>query len=225
MEIKDLLTPCVTVLGVFLAAHFALRNEHKKKALEIETAQIEHLSALVDRSLDNFGQYTGALAGIVDIKTKVMVGAHHPDERDSVEMDIEQLQGWKDAIDDSTYELNRNDLRQAAHGLRFHRESDWYYWSNLVPLVHREINEFFMITTPGKENIDRKNRRRTADEARNFATTMRDRTTELTTLKGQLISSMKADFDKLLRPKESLNFCSLLNDFWCWVIRFFNCRF
>lgn len=46
MEIKDLLTPAITVLGVFLTARFALRNEHRKKALEIETTQLESLSVL-----------------------------------------------------------------------------------------------------------------------------------------------------------------------------------
>ncbi|MGY8619905.1 hypothetical protein [Pantoea agglomerans] len=226
MEIKDLLTPCVTVLGVFLAAHFALRNEHKKKALEIETAQIEKISALVDSSLDNFAQYTGALASIVDIRTTIMVEQQHPDERERVTMHIDQVQFWIQQIDnDPVYGLNRKELRQAAHGLKFHREANWNRWSNVVPLVHREINEFFMITTPGMENIDVKDRLRTDEEARNFATTMRDRTSELTLLKEQLLSSMRADFKKLLRPKESLSFCSLLNDFWYWAIRFFNCRF
>ncbi|WNK42625.1 hypothetical protein [Pantoea agglomerans] len=225
MEIKDLLTPCVTVLAVFLAAHFALRNEHKKKALEIETAQIERISALVDRSLDNFVQYTGALAGIVDISTTIMVERQHPDNRERITMHIEQLQSWIAEIEnDPEYGLNRKDLRQAAHGLKFHKEANWNRWSNVVPLVHREINGFFMITTPGNENIDVKDRFRTVEEARIFATTMRDRTTELIILKEQLLGSMKADFQKLLQPKESLTFCSLLNNFWCWMIRFFNCR-
>ncbi|MCW0345892.1 hypothetical protein NB703_003985 [Pantoea ananatis] len=35
MGIKDLLPAAITVLAVFLTARFALRNEHRKKALEI----------------------------------------------------------------------------------------------------------------------------------------------------------------------------------------------
>ncbi|WNK51611.1 hypothetical protein RM153_24050 (plasmid) [Pantoea agglomerans] len=225
MEIKDLLTPCVTVLAVFLAAHFALRNEHKKKALEIETAQIERTAALVHHSLDNFAQYTGALAAIVDISTTMIVENQHPNNHERITINFEELHRWIAQIEnDPEYGLNRKDLQQAAHGLRFHREANWNRWSNVVPLVHREIYDFFMITTPGKENIDVKDRFRTVEEARIFATTLRDRTTDLILLKEQLLSSMKADFKKLLQPKESLTFCSLLNGFWRWVIRFFNCR-
>ena len=226
MEIKDLLTPAFAVLGVYLAANFALRNEHKKKALEVETTQIERLSALVDRSLDNFAQYAGALAGIVDIQTTLMTERHHPNDRDKIVMRIQQVQKWIEAIEnDSVYGLNRNDLRQAAHGLRFHREADWQAWRDVVPLVHREIDDFFMITTPGNENVDLKNGQRTIEEARKFAIDMRKRTSELATLKETLLSSMKGDFIKLLRPEQTISFCSLLNDFWCWAIRFFRCNF
>ncbi|MGY3094974.1 hypothetical protein [Pantoea eucalypti] len=226
MEIKDLLTPAFAILGVYLAAQFALRNEHKKKSLEVETTQIERLSALVDRSLDNFAQYTGALAGIVDIKTTIMLENHLPKDRDKIVMRIQQVQKWIEAIEnDSVYGLNRNDLRQAAHGLRFHREEDWQRWCDVVPLVHREIDDFFMITTPGNENVDLKNGQRTVEEARKFAITMRIRTSELVTLKETLLSSMKDDFIKLLRPEQTISFCTLLNDFWCWAVRFFSCKF
>lgn len=36
-ELKDVLTPLVTLAGVWLGARFTLRNELSKKALEIRT--------------------------------------------------------------------------------------------------------------------------------------------------------------------------------------------
>lgn len=225
MEIKDILTPVFTVLAVCLAAHFALRNEHKKKALEIETTQIDRLSALVDRSLDNFSQYAGALAVIIDIQITMMTERHHPDQRVNMEVDLEQLHKWIDEIDSHpVWGLNRSDLRQASHGLRFHREADWPIWRETVPRVHREIDEFFMITMPGEENIELRNRRRTAAEAKAFAVIMRTRTKELGKLKETLLASMKGDFSKLLRPEETATLCSLLSNFRRWAARFFNCR-
>lgn len=72
MEVKDLLTPAFIVMGVCLAAHFALRNEHKKKALEIETTHLDSLSAVVLRSLDNFAQYAGAIASLIDVQITIL---------------------------------------------------------------------------------------------------------------------------------------------------------
>lgn len=225
MDIKDILTPFFTVLAVYLAAHFALRNEHKKKALEIETAQIDSLSKLVDCSLDNFSQYIGALAGIIDIKITMMTTPYPSDQRLNMKIDIQQLQDWVEDINSHpSWGLNISDLRLASHGLRFHREADWLIWQKTVPQVRREINDFFMITQLGEENIILSDCIRTVEEAKAFTVMMRTRVKELGKLKETLLTSMKSDFNKLLGHEEKMTLCSLLSNLWRWAVHFFNFR-
>lgn len=225
MEIKDILPPVFTVIAVCLAANFALRNERRKKALEIETAQIDRLSALTDRSLDNFSHYAGALAAIVDIKITMMQEHSYPEQPTNLKVDLEKLHEWRDEVDtDPVWRLDMNDLRQASHGLRFHREADWHIWHKIVPRVHSEIYDFFMITAPGEENIELRNLSRSASEAIAFANTMRVCSRELKDLRETLMLSMSADFRKLLRPEETATFCSLLRNIWLWFVCFIKCR-
>ncbi len=226
MGIKDLLPAVITVLAVFLTARFALRNEHRKKALEIETTQLESLSALVLRSLDNFAQYAGALAGLIDAQITILSEQLPPPSRDNAEIPVAELQKWLDQIDSHpAWGLNRSDLQKASHGLRFHREADWARWQQIVPQLHREIYAFFMITLPGEENIERMSGFRTAAEARIFAESMRTRVRDLQNLQETLLSSMKDDFSKLLRPEQTATLCSMTNGLWRCVQRFFTCRF
>lgn len=82
-----------------------------------------------------------------------------------------------------------------------------------------------MITTPGEENIERRNGVRTAAEARDFAEAMRTRVTDLQSLQETLLTSMKNDFSQLLRPEQTATFCSLTNGLWRRMRRFFACRF
>lgn len=226
MEIKDLFTPAITVLGVFLTARFALRNEHRKKALEIETSQLERLSSLVLQSLDNIAQFAGALAGLIDAKITIMTEQIPPPGRDSAVIPVAELQRWIEQLDaDPAWGLNRSDLQKASHGLRFHRETDWARWQQTVKPLHREIYAFFMITTPGEENIERMNGVRTAAEAREFAQTLRTRVRELHNLQETLLTSMKNDFSQLLRPEQTATFCSLMKGLGRRMRRFFACRF
>lgn len=226
MEIKDLLTPAFTVMGVCLAAHFALRNEHRKKALEIETSQLDRISVLVLNSLDNFAQYAGALAGIIDAQITILTEQLTPPNCDNAEISVADLHNWLDQIDSHPqWGLNRSELQKASHGLRFHREADWLRWQEAIPQLQREIYAFFMITLPGEDNIELMRRGRTAAEARAFARTMRIRVSELRSLQEALLSSMKDDFSKLLRPEQTATLCSMTNSLWCWMRRFFACRF
>lgn len=226
MGIKDLLPAAITVLAVFLTARFALRNEHRKKALEIETAQIDRLSGLILHSLDNFAQYAGALASITDIQLTMMTERRHPLNRVNITIPVEELHHWVEKIESHpVWGLNRTELLKASHGLRFHREGDWQLWNEIVPAVNREIYAFFMITTPGEENIERMNGVRTAAEAREFAETMRTRVRELHNLQETLLTSMKNDFSQLLRPEQTATFCSLMKGLGRRMRRFFACRF
>jgi len=226
MEVKDLLTPAFTVMGVCLAAHFALRNEHRKKALEIETSQLDRLSVLVLNSLDNFAQYAGALAGLIDAQITVLSEQLPPPNLDNAKIPVAELQKWLDQIDSHpAWGLNRSELQKASHGLRFHREADWLRWQEAVPQLQRKIYAFFMITLPGEEYIELMSRGRTAAEGRVFAETMRSCVIELRSLQETLLSSMKDDFNKLLRPEQIATFCSVTNSLWRWMRRFFTCSF
>ncbi|MBA4823504.1 hypothetical protein H2241_21445 [Pantoea ananatis] len=226
MGIKDLLPAAIAVFSVFLTARFALRNEHRKKALEIETTQLESLSALVLRSLDNVAQYTAALAVLVDAKRTIMTEQLPSASRDSAVIPVAELQKWKDQLDaDPAWGLYLSDLQKASHGLRFHRGADWARWQQTVPQLQREIYAFFMITTPGEENIERRNGVRTAAEARDFAEAMRTRVRELQSLQETLLTSMKNDFSQLLRPEQTATFCSLMKGLGRRMRRFFACRF
>ncbi|MGF6477818.1 hypothetical protein ABIE06_004680 [Pantoea dispersa] len=149
-----------------------------------------------------------------------------PSSRDNVGVPVSELHRWIGQIDsDPTWGLNRSELQKASHGLRFHRDADWARWQQTVPQLQREIYAFFMITLPGEENIELMNCERTAAEARAFAETMRTRVSELHNLQETLITSMKDDFSKLLRPGQTATFCSMTHGLWNWMRRFFTCRF
>lgn len=60
MDLKDVLTPLVTLAGVWLAARFTLRNEVQKKALEIRTARLESIAADCSDSLTGIRNYVGS---------------------------------------------------------------------------------------------------------------------------------------------------------------------
>ncbi len=97
--------PAATVAAVCLAAYFALRNERKKKALEIRTTQLDRISELVNRASTNLMQYTGSLASILEARQRRLSTEQ--------KFDINVISKWKDCLDES--EVWAIDIQHSEH--------------------------------------------------------------------------------------------------------------
>lgn len=191
MEIKDLFTPLGTVIAVFLAARFALRNEQIKKGLDIRTTQLTQLSEMVYLTSVNVMQYAGALAGIIDAQ---MIINHHK------KISMEQLHEWKNRLDDANdWALDIREIAICSQRLSFHGNPTWPDWGKKVSILRREIDAFFMITRPGERNIEIGMTTKTFEEVDNFTRLLRIRVKEIEKIKSELLQSMQDEFNRLTR--------------------------
>ncbi|HBA6803776.1 TPA: hypothetical protein J1492_001603, partial [Escherichia coli] len=144
MNMQIFIAPAATVAAVCLAAYFALRNERKKKALEIRTTQLDRISELVNRASTNLMQYTGTLASILEAHAK---DNYLPNKK----FDINVISKWKDCLDESeVWAIDIQQLRTCQHSLEFHREKEWAEWKKIIPPLLDKINQFFLISKPGQ---------------------------------------------------------------------------
>jgi len=196
MDLKDVTTPLATIVAVWLAASFALRNERRKKTLELRTAQIDRIADLVNRSSTNLLNHTGALASIVEINARMWEeNSHAPG------VPLETLHNWINDLDEHpAWGIDRELYRQCAHDLEFHRESEWLLWERVVPGIIDEKNTFFMISMPGNGLVDMKDQTRSVEDILAFAVLMRRRVRELQTMRRDILDSLRKDFRNLTRP-------------------------
>lgn len=192
MDFKEMITPLVTLAAVWLAANFTLRNELRKKELEIKATYLEKLSEKCDSMLLDLINYSGSLAGILD-SSPILVPGNNP-------VCIGKLNEWLSQLDDSPRGLDQEKLRWCSHGLEFHRIDEWKRWQdNVQPLQHK-IYEFFMITLPGENNVDMSGKSRTRDEITAFAADLRVRMKSIQVMRQDIVSAMAADFRLLTQP-------------------------
>lgn len=71
-ELKDVLTPLVTLAGVWLGARFTLRNELNKKALKIRTSRLESIAEDCNDTLNGFLNYAGAMLHQTEIGFRML---------------------------------------------------------------------------------------------------------------------------------------------------------
>lgn len=192
MEIKDVLTPLVTLAAVWLGANFTLRNELRKKELEIKAAHLEKLSENCDSTLFHLINYAGSIAAMLDVHMSLTPG--------SEPLRINVLNDLLTQIDDSPRGLDQEKMRWCRHGLEFHRESEWERWKNVVMPLKDRIYDFFMITTPGEENRTMLDKSRTRTETLEFTTELRARIKDIEALRKEVVSAMANDFRRLTQP-------------------------
>ncbi|HGK4675455.1 TPA: hypothetical protein ACJ2WV_004761 [Kluyvera georgiana] len=193
MDMKVFIGPVATVTAVCLAAYFALRNERKKKALEIKTAQLDRISELVNRTSINLMQYAGCLASILETQAK---GTYPPNYK----FDIATISKWKDDIDGhESWNLDIQQLRACQHSLEFHREKQWAEWLKIASPLTSEIENFFLISKPGKPVTIINGQSKTVSELLDFSRYLQKRTEEIDSMRKILLTQMREEFIELTR--------------------------
>ncbi|HDQ6493242.1 TPA: hypothetical protein QBF03_000083 [Escherichia coli O117:H4] len=191
MNMQIFIASAATVAAVCLAAYFALRNERKKKALEIRTTQLDRISELVNRASTNLMQYTGTLASILEAHAK---DNYLPNKK----FDINVISKWKDCLDESeVWAIDRQQLRTCQHSLEFHREKEWAEWKKIIPPLLDKIDQFFLISKPGQPVTFINGQNKTADELLVFSRYLRKQTAEIESVRQLLLSQMREEFIEL----------------------------
>lgn len=195
MGFKDVITPLVTLAAVWLAANFTLRNELRKKELEIKAAHLEKLSENCDRALLHLINYAGSIASMLDAHALLTPG-NEP-------FRINMLNDLLTQIDDSPRGLDLEKMQLCRHGLEFHRENEWKRWNGVVPSLKERVYDFFMITTPGDENLMMLDKSRTRAEIAEFTADLRSQIKDIDVQRKEIVSAMANDFRLLTQHAPS----------------------
>ncbi len=123
---KDLITPVVTISGVWIGARLALHNEIRKKTLELEAERLVPMAEECDIYLRNLNGYCMRVARLLHdfsdgYKKRVTLA------------DI--TEGLKKSAEAGTA-IDHNAARTFQNTLGLHRSADFAEWKELiVPLV------------------------------------------------------------------------------------------
>lgn len=199
MELNIILTPLVTLAGVWLGARYALRNEIIKKSIEIRASRIEQLAAECDDCLTGLINHAGMIASRVDSEFTVVSTL-----RRSLQgtVTVSELNRLFEPLDGSPWKLNADQLSKCRQKLSFHRPADLHLWTAAVGETLTHMYQFFMITMPGEEVRDMGGVERTEEDAMAFVRQLRLSLREITVLKKTLSENMALDFHRLTQPAE-----------------------
>jgi hypothetical protein len=198
MDLKDVLTPLVTLAGVWLAARFTLRNEISKKALEIPTARLESIAADCSDVLTELRNYAGTVVHLVEIKFRMAAEASGMEMKPSALcIPVSDLGQW---ADESNRAVDPARLRHCRHQLAFHRPDEVLRWDQvLVPLIGT-LNDFMLIPMPGEPMRDMKGMTRHGIEALECRKSVNEQLLDVRQFRKNLTALLSAEFVALTRP-------------------------
>lgn len=196
-EWKDILTPLTTLGAVWLAARFTLRNEFRKKELEIRAGQLETLSEKCALSLLSMSNYAGYISYLIDInlndiQLETPNISHIPSEKYGL---------WYEEAIESKWLYDEDLLNWCSHSLRFHRPSDFEKWRDEVEVTRDRICAFFLISRPGQEWKLRLGKPKTLNELDDFSIELKQSCTSMKKLRNHLVENIAEDYRKLLRSE------------------------
>ncbi len=196
-EWKDILTPLTTLSAVWLAAHFTLRNEFRKKELEIRAEQLETMSEKCSLSLLSMSNYAGYISYLIDInlndiQLETPNISHIPSEKYGL---------WYEEAIESKWLYDEDLLNWCSHSLRFHRPSDFEKWRDEVEVTRDRICAFFLISRPGQEWKLRLGKPKTLNELDGFSIELKQSCTSMKKLRNHLVENIAEDYRKLLRSE------------------------
>lgn len=204
-ELKDVITPLVTLAGVWLGARFTLRNELSKKALEIRTARLESIAAECSEVLTGIRNYGGTLMHVLEMDFRLLtekVGPGLP--LTSYRLSVQDLNARAAELDGSARGLDHAKMRSCRHLLMFHHPEEAVRWEATVLPMLRTLNDFLMVTMPGEPIRDMKGVSRNAAEELTLRTTLSGQLAEVARFQVELTESLSAGFIALTRPAPSL---------------------
>ncbi|MDF7662769.1 hypothetical protein PUG81_27760 [Erwiniaceae bacterium L1_54_6] len=205
MDLKDVLTPLVTLAGVWLAARFTLRNEISKKALEIRTARLESIAGECSDMLTGILNYAGSLSHLVGFHFR-MKGEKAGAELvpSALQIPVSELGEWVKGLDEGNRALNPEKLRHCRHLLAFHRPAEARRWDEVVSPLLTTLNDFMLISMPGEPMRDMKGVTRSGLDALKFEESVSRQLPDIGTFQKELTALLSAEFVALTRPVPSL---------------------
>jgi len=201
MDPKDVLTPLVTLAGVWLAAHFTLRNEVQKKALEIRTARLESIAADCSDALTGIRNYVGSSLHLIEMAFRLK--GEQPGAAASpagLRLSVEELNNRVAIAQDSNRMPDIVKIRHCRHQLAFHRPDEARRWEETVSPLLQTLNDFLMITMPGDPVRDMKNTTRSAEDELRLRQTVHGQLLELKRFQDALTARLSAEFISLTQP-------------------------
>lgn len=204
MELKDLITPLVTLTGVWLAARFTLRNEISKKALEIRTSRLETLSSECTQALYNVSNYLNTLCMIVESKYMLLHERYPQLSESELQVPAIELARWKDELDDSDRKLKTELLDSCRSQLSFHHPHERIQWEYHVTMPLVALENFFFITSPTGALVDMKGKSRSKAEALAITADIKHRANEQLGYVQQMTRRFADEFYQLTQPQKTL---------------------
>ncbi|KLF28684.1 hypothetical protein YA29_16505 [Klebsiella aerogenes] len=197
-EWKDIITPVATLTAVWLGANFTLRNEIRKKALEIQSQKLEQLSLEIEQILMNLMRYTLTVRNTLNdlssgSKNDVTL-THFADV----------MRDYKDA--GIIVDFDRVICFQ--NSLEFHRPVEYELWMMTVrPLLNQLSATLSWQSLNDRKNAPEKTWK--AHEIRDYCHDLEKKIENIKTLRKQLVSLLSEDFKKLTHASD-LNFWTML---------------
>ncbi|MCG7368529.1 hypothetical protein MHZ90_20755 [Pantoea sp. ACRSH] len=201
MDLKDVLTPLVTLAGVWLAARFTLRNEVQKKALEIRTARLESIAGDCNEALTGIRNYAGTSLHLIEMAFRQkgeQPGA--PTALSELRISVEELGNQALLPQDGNRMPDIVKIRHCWHQLAFHRPDEARRWKKTVSPLLQTLNDFLMITMPGEPVRDMKNVTRSAEDELRFRQAVHNQLLALEHFQDALTARLSAEFTALTQP-------------------------
>lgn len=213
-ELKDVLTPLVTLAGVWLGARFTLRNELSKKALEIRTARLESIAEECNDALTGFLNYAGAMLHLTEIEFRMLSEKAGPDApATSLRLSAEELTWRTVSLEDGRWAPDPAKMRHCRHQLTFHHPNHARHWEATVQPAVNTLNEFLAVSMPGESIRDIKEVSRSALDEAVFRRSLTRQLQEISVFQAALTDALSGESVALTRPSPPLaaRFRSLLH--------------
>lgn len=124
MEPTIIITPLVTLAGVWLGARYTLRNEIIKKSIELRAGRIEQLAAECEECLTGLINHEGMLASMPDSEFTIVRTLNSPGKGV-----VGELNELTTRLEGSPWKLDADRLSQCRQKLTFHHSDDLYLWA------------------------------------------------------------------------------------------------
>ncbi|MFH2360407.1 hypothetical protein [Klebsiella sp. KE9767] len=189
---KELITPIVTVMTVWLGAKFALSNEVRKTELDLETKRLERLALECNSSLNNLHKYCLRVTKILeDLSEKYT-------KRITLANVTECLK--KSAEAGTSFDIEA--AQQFQNTLELHRQADFEEWKKLILPLLKHLSE--MLASPSLANDDSSeelSRQYLEPEVvKNYNQKLAELAAKLPSYRCQLFGRISDDYQALMHP-------------------------
>lgn len=198
-EWKDIITPTATLAAVWLGANFTLRNEIRKKSLEIQSQKLEQLSRECELILMDLMRYTLAVRNTLNDLSS--------GSEDALTMSryAEVMRDFKD----TGIRIDFDRVIACQNSLEFHRPVEHKLWMATVHPLITQLSKTLSWQSFNEKN-DSPEKTWQEHEVRDYCHDLDEKIQSITTFRRKLVLLLSNDFKKLTHSA-SLNFWTLLS--------------